>query len=136
MSDGRSRLKNKLNNLMQKTPRIDSFFKPNIILNEVDTTQKTLASCSNSGTSTTDITYIQNVTSSESFSNNTVEKDYVPIVDLISKDPAEWVINDLTIDRLLLKEIKQNIDYDLLPTKLKFRNKTQYLKKVYFIGNF
>lgn len=53
---------------MQKTPKIDSFFKPNIILNEVDTTQKTLASCSNSGTSTTDTTYVQNVTS---FSNNT-----------------------------------------------------------------
>jgi len=54
---------------------------------------KMLDSCSNSGTSTTDITYIQNVASSASCSNNTVEKDDVPIVNLISEDPAEWVIN-------------------------------------------
>jgi len=77
---------------VQKIPKIDSFFKPIIFLNEVDnyeTTQKTFASCSNSGTSTTDITYIQSVTSSESCSNNTTEKYDVPIVDLISEDPAE-----------------------------------------------
>lgn len=132
MSDGRSRLsgykykkiaeekKNKLINLVQKTPKIDSFFKPNIILNTLHTTQKTLASCSNSGTSFTDIT------PSERLSNNIIEKDDVPIVDLISEDRAEWVINDLTIDRLLLKEIKQNIDYDLFSTKLKFGNKTRF----------
>ncbi|XP_025200593.1 zinc finger MYM-type protein 1-like [Melanaphis sacchari] len=64
---------------------------------------KTLASCSNSGTSTTDVTYIQNVTSSESCLNNTTEKDNVPIVDSISEDPAEW-----------------------------FGNKTRYLKKSVF----
>lgn len=120
---------------MQKIPKIDSFFKLTNILNEVEnyeTTQKMLASCSNSGTSTTDITYIQNVTSSESCSNNTTEKDDVPKVDLIIEDPAEWIINDLTIDRLLIKEIKQNIDYDLLSTKLEFGNKTRYLKKSVF----
>lgn len=72
---------------------------------------------------------IQNVTSSESCSYNNTEKEYVPIVDLISEDPTELVINDLTIDRLLLKEIKQNIDYDLLSTKLEFGNKTRFLKK-------
>jgi len=49
----------------------------------------------------------------QSFSNNTIEKDDVLIVDLISEDPAEWVINYLTIDRLLLKEIKQNIVYKI-----------------------
>lgn len=58
-----------------------------------------LDSCSNSGTSTTDIAYIQSVTSSASCSNNTIEKDDKPIVDLISEDPAKWVINDLTTDR-------------------------------------
>jgi hypothetical protein len=46
-----------------------------------------------------------------------VPEEVQPLTDVISNDPAEWTINDKTIELLFSKEINQNIPADFSPTR-------------------
>lgn len=146
MSDGRKRLsgyqykkiadekKNKQNDVVQKTKKLDFYFKQNVEKNEntLDNSVIESSAVDSNSDSNTCSNISTNTVQEIEFLENRASEHNGNIVDTVSDDPAEWVITDSLINRLLLKEIKQNMNYDVLSTKIKFGNKTRYLKKNVF----
>lgn len=52
---------------------------------------------------------------------------------LISKDPAKWILNETTIEYLLSHGIEQNIDCDFTSSKQQYTDKTRVLAKNVFV---
>lgn len=97
-------MKKKLNEITHKTKTINSF----IFLKQSNSANNCVLS-----------------STSDTFSFNEQELTaQTSKYEKISDDPANWVINDSTINFLLLNDIKQNMDYDLLSTKIQFGDKS------------
>ena len=51
----------------------------------------------------------------------------IPSFPFVSDDPAEWILDDATLEHFVQNGVKQNMDADLSSSKRQYADTTRYL---------
>ncbi|XP_046746414.1 zinc finger MYM-type protein 5-like [Diprion similis] len=107
---------------LQNVPKLDSFF--------ASSKPSTSASASSDWSDDHQTTNLEAVIGedsgehSESYADTRITAPSIPSV---SDDPAEWILNDTTLEYLVQDGVKQNMDADLSSSKHRYTDITRYL---------
>ena len=127
--------------LLRKVSKLNTFFvssssRPSSGSNPSSTCALASSSCSDAADDRQQVT-AKNVSDCNELPENIISENFVtatkkyslvnPESNSLSDDPAEWMLDEVTLEYLVKKGVKQNIDADFSSSRRQYADKIRYL---------